>query len=128
MPVSAQQRHTVEGMFKAMQAGPDGEEAMMNLFADDAVLVEPFSGQSQTHEGKPAIRQSFGDQWKDPPPDLALVVDRIDLDGAHVRADWTCTSPVFPSPMRGYDLFTLDAAGRITRLEIIVTDAPPIGH
>ena len=128
MPVSEQQRHTVESMFKAMQAGPDGEDAMMSLFADDAVLIEPFSGQSQAHAGRPAIRQSFRDQWKDPPPDLTLVVGRIDLDGAHVRADWTCTSPVFPSPMRGYDLFTLDAAGKITRLEIIVTEAPPFGH
>lgn len=81
MPVSAQHRHTVESMFKAMQAGPDGEEAMLSLFADDAVLIEPFSGQSQTHAGKPAIRQSFRDQWKDPPPDLTLVLDRIDLDG-----------------------------------------------
>jgi len=128
MPVSAQQRHTVEGMFKAMQAGPDGEETMMSLFADDAVFIEPFSGQSQTHAGKQAIRQSFRDQWNDPPPDLTLVLDRVDLDGAQVRADWTCTSPVFPSPMRGYDLFTLDATGKIKQLEIVVTEAPPIGH
>lgn len=128
MGVTAQQRQTVESLFRAMQAGPDGEDAMVSLFAEKAVLIEPFSGRIQTHTGTAAIRQSFRDQWKEPPPDLTLVVDRVDLDGATVRAEWTCTSPVFASPMRGYDLFALDPAGKITRLEIIVTDAPPMGN
>jgi ketosteroid isomerase-like protein len=127
MPLSAQQRKTVDALFRAMQSGPDGEAAMMSLFAEDAVLVEPFSGRPQTHIGKAAIRQNFRDQWKNPPPDLTLTVDRVDLDGRLIRAEWTCTSPVFPSPMRGYDLFTLNDAGQIVRLEIIVTDAPPMG-
>lgn len=127
MAVTQQQRQTVENLFRAMQAGPDGEEAMMALFTDEAVFVEPFSGQPQTHSGKPAIRQSFRDQWQDPLPDLSLV-HRVDLDGALVRAEWTCTSPVFPTPMRGYDLFTLDGAGRIERLEIVITEAPPMEH
>lgn len=126
MPVSTHQRKTVDDLFRAMQTGPTGEEAMMSLFSDDAVLIEPFSGQAQTHVGTPAIRHSFRDQWKNPPPDLTLVLDRVDLDGADVRAEWTCTSPVFPSPMRGYDLFTLDSSGKIRRLEIIVTEAPPM--
>ena len=126
MPVSPQQRKTVDTLFRAMQTGPGGEEAMMGIFTEDAVLIEPFSGQPQTHNGKPAIRRSFQDQWKNPPPDLRLILDRVDLDGPHVRAEWTCTSPVFPSPMRGYDLFTLDSDGKIVRLEIIVTDAPPM--
>lgn len=128
MAVNAQQRKAVEGLFKAMQAGPGGEDAMVGLFADEAVFIEPFSGQPQTHKGRAAIRQSFRDQWVDPPPDLTLVLDRVDLDGSLVRADWTCTSPAFPSPMRGYDLFMLNDSGQITRLEIIVTDAPPMDH
>lgn len=128
MPVNTQQRKTVEGLFRAMQAGPGGEDAMVGLFADDAVFTEPFSGRPQTHTGRSAIRESFRDQWKNPPPDLTLVLDRVDLDGPLVRAEWTCTSPVFPSPMRGYDLFTLNDSGQITRLEIIVTDAPPMDH
>jgi hypothetical protein len=126
MSVSAQQRKVVEDLFKAMQMGPGGEESMMKLFAEDAVFIEPFSGESQTHAGRDAIRQSFRNQWIDPPPDLRLVLHRVDLDGRQIRADWTCTSPAFPSPMRGYDLFTLNAAGEITRLEIVVTDAPPM--
>jgi hypothetical protein len=128
MAVNAQQRKAVEDLFKAMQAGPDGEASMVGLFADDAVLIEPFTGKPQTHRGKAAIRQSFRDQWKNPLPELKLTVDRVDLDGTQVRAEWTCTSPAFSAPMRGYDLFTLSDTGQITRLEIIVTDAPPMDH
>jgi hypothetical protein len=111
-----------------MQAGPDGEEQMMALFAAEAVFIEPFSGAPQTHRGVDAIRASFRDQWTNPLPDLQLVLDRVDLDGDTVRADWTCTSPVLPAPMRGYDLFTLGADGKIVRLEIVVTDAPAMEH
>jgi hypothetical protein len=126
MSVNQQQRAIVERLFRAMQAGPSGEEALVDLFTEGAVLIEPFAGQPQTHIGKTAIRQSFRDQWKNPAPDLRLSLDRVDLDGSHVRAEWTCTSPVFATPMRGYDLFTLNPAGKIERLEIVVTEAPPI--
>ncbi len=127
MPVSVEDRGVVEGLFKAMQAGPDGQEAMMALFADDAVFIEPFSGKVQTHNGIAAIRASFVDMWRDPAPDLKLVLDRVEMDGPEVRADWTCTSPVFPKPMLGRDLFTI-ASGKIARLEIIVTEMPPMEH
>lgn len=126
MSIDLQQRRVVEDLFRAMQAGPGGENAMMALFADDAVFVEPFSGQPQTHTGTAAIRQSFRDQWQHPLPDLQLTLDRVDLDASVLRAEWTCTSPAFPTPMRGYDLFTLNADGKIRRLEIVVTDAPPM--
>jgi hypothetical protein len=125
MGINEQQRKAVEGVFKAMQTGPGSEDAMIALFADGAVFIEPFSGQPQTHTGKDAIRESFRDQWRNPLPGLELTLDRVDLDGAHVRADWTCTSPVFPAPMRGYDLFTVNGDGKIARLEIIVTEFPP---
>ena len=125
MGISAQERKMVEGVFKAMQNGPGAEEAMMALFDDGAVFIEPFSGEPQTHVGKDAIRGSFRDQWKNPLPDFKLTLDRVDLDGPQVRAEWTCTSSVFPTPMRGYDLFTLNDNGKIARFEIIVTEAPP---
>ena len=127
MSVGKNEQEVVERMFKAMQAGPDGEEPMVELFTDDAVLVEPFSGQTLTHRGKDAIRESFRGMWADPAPDMELKMDRVDRDGDRVRADWTCTSPVFPAPMRGYDLFTI-RDGRIARLEIVLTDAPPMGE
>ncbi len=126
MPVSNEDRGVVESLFKAMQAGPAGEKEMMSLFASDAVFVEPFSGQVQTHNGTDAIRASFQEMWRDPAPGLKLMLDRVDVDGDCVRAEWTCTSAVFPTPMRGHDLFTIQA-GKITRLEIVVTDMPPMG-
>ena len=126
MSINDTDRQVVENMFKAMQAGPAGEEQMMALFLDDAVFTEPFSGQPQTHHGKEAIRGSFRQMWSEPAPDLKLIMDRVDLDGEQVRAEWTCTSPAFPSPMRGHDLFTI-VDGKIARLEIIVTEMPPMG-
>lgn len=123
MPIAPGDRTVVERMFKAMQAGADGVEAMMALFAADAVLVEPFSGEAQTHAGKPAIRRAYEAMNAEPDPDLTLVMDRLDLDGDRLRADWTCTSPHFPTAMRGFDLLTI-RDGKIARLEIIVTDMP----
>ena len=125
MSVDPKQRDVVERLFRAMQMGPGGEAAMMDLFADDAVFIEPFSGQAQTHEGKDAIRASFKDMWANPAPDLELVMDRVDADGSGIRAEWTCTSPAFPIPMRGHDLFEVQD-GLITRLEIVVTEMPPM--
>lgn len=127
MSVSESDRTVVENMFKAMQGGPEGEEDMMALFDESAVFTEPFSGQPQTHTGKDAIRSSFQEMWANPAPDLKLIVDRVDLDGDQIRADWTCTSPVFPSPMKGHDIFTI-TDGKIMRLEVIVTDMPPMGE
>lgn len=127
MPVTPLHRNIVERLFHAMQMGPAGESEMLALFADNAVFIEPFSGTPRTHQGLAAIRQSFRDQWKHPLPDLKLIVDRIDLDALNVRAEWTCTSAVFSTPMRGYDLFTLNSDGKIERLEIVVTEAPPMG-
>lgn len=65
-------------------------------------------------------REAFRDSWKeDPPPDMRLVLDRADRDGDRMRAVWTCTSPAFPAPMKGYDLFTI-RGGKIARLEIVM--------
>ena len=127
MPVTESDRRVIESLFKAMQAGPEGENAMMELFAEEATFIEPFSGQTQTHHGKSAIRESFKQMWQDPAPDLKLTLDRVDLDADCVRAEWTCTSPVFPEPMRGHDLFTI-SDGKIARLEIVMTAMPPMGE
>ena len=126
MTVSEPDRKIVENLFKAMQAGPAGEDDMMALFADDAVFTEPFSGEPKTHTGKDAIRASFQDMWREPAPELKLMLDRVDLDGQNIRAEWTCTSAIFPTPMRGYDVFTI-AGGKIAKLEITVTEMPPMG-
>lgn len=119
MPLTEVDRRVVESLFRAMQAGPEGEEEMMSLFAEGATLIEPFSGTPRTHVGKDAIRQAFRESFAEPPPpDMKLVLDRADVDGERVRADWTCTSSVFPAPMKGYDLFTIEE-GKIQRLEVV---------
>ena len=120
MTLEATERRLVDNLFKAMQMGPGGEELMMSLFADDAVFIETFTGEPRTHEGFEAIRQAFRDSWEEePPPDMKLILDRADRDGDQIRADWTCTSPVFPAPMKGYDLFTI-RDGKIQRLEVVM--------
>jgi ketosteroid isomerase-like protein len=123
MSISTSDRAVVERLFRAMQAGADGEGEMMALFAPDATFIEPFSGQAIAHSGRNAIRESFRQQTAHPMPDMKLTLDRVDLDGSIVKANWTCTSSAFPAPMRGHDLFTIQN-GQITRLEIIVTDMP----
>jgi hypothetical protein len=123
MSISASDQLVVENLFKAMQAGPAGEALMMSLFHDDAVFVEPFSGQPITHTGKKAIQASFAQQTSHPLPDLKLVLGRVDIEGAVIRAQWTCTSSAFPAPMCGHDLFTIQD-GKIARLEIVVTSSP----
>lgn len=125
MNVAHTDRKIVESLFRAMQTGPGGEAEMMALFADDAVLIEPFTGRVQTHTGKEAIRSSFQEMWKNPAPEVSLNLERVDREGDHVRAEWNCTSTAFPEPMRGYDLFTL-RDGKIQRLEVVVTSMPPM--
>ena len=127
MPVTSEDRRIVESLFAAMQAGPDGEQRMMELFADDGELVESFTGEQRTHRGKAAIRNAFVEMTKESPPEEKLVLDRVDLDGGCVRADWTCTSPAFPTPMRGTDRFTL-RDGKIARLEVVITEMPDFGE
>ena len=90
---------------------------------DDGVLVEPFTGRMQTHTGKQAIRASLEQMAQNRAPDLTLTLDRVDMDGSAVRAEWTCTSKVMPGPMRGYDLFVI-RSGKISRLEIVITEMP----
>ncbi len=107
----------VHAYFRAMQTGRAAADALFALFADDAVYVEPFTGVSRTHEGRAAIEACLRDGWDREPPDLTLEVNRIDVDGDVVRSEWTCTSPVFPAPVRGVDVCTVKG-GRIARLEV----------
>jgi ketosteroid isomerase-like protein len=127
MPVRESDRQIVVDLCKAMQEGPAGTEDLLALFAEDGVLVEPFSGRPQTHTGEPAIRACLDGMMANRAPDFTLKLDRVDMDGDRVRAEWTCTASVMPGPMHGYDLFTI-RAGKIARLEIFVTEMPPMGR
>ncbi|MEN0061233.1 MAG: nuclear transport factor 2 family protein [Myxococcota bacterium] len=107
----------VQAYFHAMQGGPANRAELFALFADDAVYVEPFSGQTLTHEGRAAIEAYLAASWEQAPPDLELQVDRIDVDGDVVVSEWTCRSPALPVPYRGRDTCTV-REGRIQRLEV----------
>lgn len=126
MNVPDSRQSVVDRFFKAMQAGKDAEGELLALFTDDAVLTEPFTGEPRTHTGIVAVRDSFRCTWEAPVPDVKLEVNRVDLDGPRVRAEWTCTAPAFPNPIRGHDLFDI-RDGKIARLEIVVTEMPDMG-
>ena len=111
----------IEKLFEAMAAGPAGEEPMMRLFAEDAVLVETFTGEPREHVGIDSIRRSYRELFREPPPrDMKLVLHRMDRDGKRVRAEWSCLSEDYLEPRRGYDLFVVEG-GLIRKLEIVVT-------
>ena len=107
----------VSAYFEAMQGGPSQIDALLPLFAEDAVYIEPFSGAERTHTGRSAIEACIRAGYENPPPDMTLQVNRVDVDGDVVNSEWTCNSAVFPGPMRGVDTCTV-RDGRIQRLEV----------
>jgi ketosteroid isomerase-like protein len=121
MTVNSPERALVERYFRAMQAGADDD--LVDLFADDAIYIEPFSGNGKpaTHHGKAAIGAVFRGMV-DQVRDLVITVHQIVLDGDKVRSEWTCTASAFPGPMRGQDRYTI-RDGKIARLETTLT--PP---
>jgi ketosteroid isomerase-like protein len=111
---------TIDSFYREMQAGPEGAAAVSDLFAENGVYVEPFSG--RTHTGREAIRRFLtGSQGQ--LPDVRITVDRIDVEGETVESSWTCESSAFAKPSRGRDRFTV-RGGKIARLETGI-DEPP---
>jgi len=108
-----------------MQRGADGEDALLALFHDDAEYIESFGGQRCEHHGRQAIRAWFQSSWAHQPPDIAISIERVDVDGEAVRAEWICDSSVFATPTRGVDTYVV-RDGLIIRLETVVTDHPTL--
>lgn len=110
-----------------MQMGPDGEEAIVDLFADDATYVSPFDGQGsgpRTHIGKPAIREAFRTGLKWNPPDFRISLDRLEIEGDELVSHWTCSSAAMPAPVRGTDSYVIKN-GKIARLETRLAPSEP---
>lgn len=112
----------VEQYFAAMQQGPDGFDALVSLFADDAVYREPFSGLPE-HHGQRAIARYLAAAAPQAPPELRIFVERLDVAGDTVTAVWRCESTIFAQPSRGQDVFTV-RRGKIVRLETTLLDEP----
>jgi hypothetical protein len=110
---------------RAMQRGADGQDQLLELFHDDGEYVESFAGQPRSHRGRAAIAAWLATSWQHQPPDIAITIDRIDIDGHQVRAAWTCRSSAFTAPARGTDTY-LVRDGRIQRLETVLTQLPQV--
>ena len=117
------QRELIQRYFAAMRRGAPAEEEMMALFAEDAVYVEPFTGESEPWVGKDAVRIALRRGWEQPLPDLELDVKRIDISGTRATAEWVCSSSALPDPIAGRDEYTI-ADGKITRLVVRIVDPP----
>ena len=112
----------VDRYFAAMRRGAEAEEEMMELFADDAVYVEPFTGSSKPWVGREAVREALRAGWEQPLPDLELDVLRVDIRSDGASADWVCRSPALAGPVTGHDEYTIEA-GKITRLEVRIVES-----
>lgn len=127
-PVQPADRQLVERYFKAMQAGPDGVEDIVSLFAEDGEYIEPFSqaGRPATHRGQADIRAFFQESLNGPLREgVRLTLERLDVEAGQLRSEWTCSMPMFPMPLHGFDRYTIEN-GKIKRLEVVVADMPPM--
>ena len=114
-------RQLIDSYFAAMRRGAEAEAEMMELFADDAVYVEPFVG-GEPAVGKAAIRDRLRRGWEFPLPDLELDVIEVEVDGAAARTRWECRSPGLPGPVQGEDRYEF-AGNKISRLEVRLLSA-----
>ena len=114
-------RDVIDRYFVAMRRGSEAEEDMMELFADDAVYVEPFTGSEGPAVGKTAVRDRLRKGWEFPLPDIELDVLEIDINGSRARTRWECRSPALPGPIQGEDHYEIEG-GKITRLEVRILD------
>ena len=111
----------VERYFQAMRRGAEAEAEMMQLFADDAVYVEPFTGESEPWVGREQVRQALRRGWEQPLPDLELEVTRVDIRADGASSEWICRSSALPGPVTGRDEYSI-SGGRITRLEVRIVE------
>ena len=114
--IDGAERDVIQRYFAAMRIGASALEDLLQLFADDAVYVEPFNGPAATHVGKDEIRRSLEQSQQYAPVDMTLSLHQIEVEGDRIRSIWTCDAPTFPHPMRGQDLWTI-RSGQIHRLE-----------
>ncbi|HLZ26547.1 MAG TPA: DUF1801 domain-containing protein [Chloroflexota bacterium] len=110
------ERDLIERYFQAMRTGAIASDEIIGLFVEEAVYVEPFGGTPMEHVGTDDIRRNFIESQQRAPADMTLTLDQVDIEPDCIRSVWTCTSPAFPHPMRGQDLWTI-RDGKIHRLE-----------
>ena len=118
--MSQQNSEIVNRFFAAMQGGAESGDALLALFAPDAVYIEPFSGKPSEHRGIAAVKAAMELGWKHPLPDMTIQTERVQMDGNEVRVRWICRSPGLPGGQgHGENHFTLHD-GLISRLETTI--------
>lgn len=113
---------TLDQYFAAMRRGPEAEEELLELFSDDVVYVEPFSGAETPATGIDSVRDRLRLGWSNPLPDLELTVLSMEIVEDRAVSEWECRSSAFPGPVRGVDHVTFNAHGLISRLEVAIVD------
>lgn len=110
------ERGVIERYYRAMEVG--SPEQMDMLFEDDAVYSEPFSkmGAPTIHTGRDDIVGWLAASFEAGNKDVTITLDRLDVDGSVVVAEWTCVGPMLPGPMKGHDRYEI-RRGRIARLD-----------
>ena len=111
------ERQVIDSYFAAMRRGAAAADEMMSLFAEDAVYVEPFTGDADPAVGKEAVLDRLRAGWEAPLPDLELDVLEVEVDGPQARSRWECRSPGLPGPIQGEDHYEI-RDGLIIRLEV----------
>lgn len=86
----------ITNFFLAMQAGPSGLGLLMELFTDDAVYEEPFSGQSGPHRGPKAIAAAFNASRSDAFNDAVITLGDVAVLDEVISVNWTCISEAIP--------------------------------
>ena len=106
----------ISNFFLAMQAGETAQHAIAACFSEDAVYVEPFTGETRRHEGKPAVMKAMALGWQMPMIDTRIEVRSASIEPGHVTVDWTCHSPSLPGGKgSGQNRFVIED-GLITEL------------
>jgi uncharacterized protein (TIGR02246 family) len=109
-------RAVIEGYYRAMEAA--SPQQMDGIFTPDAVYTEPFSkgGEPTIHSGREEIVGWLAASFDAGNKGVTITLDRIDVDGDTVVAEWTCIGPMLPGPMKGHDRYQVQD-GRIARLD-----------
>ncbi|MEM9044059.1 MAG: nuclear transport factor 2 family protein [Pseudomonadota bacterium] len=100
----------VSNFFLALQAGPHGLASLAEMFAQDAVYFEPFSGRSEPHKGREAIAAAFDASRSGAFDDAVISLQGSEIDDEKISVRWTCVSKSIPGGRgSGTNVFKLKA-------------------
>ena len=86
----------ITNFFLAMQAGPSGLSLLQQMFSEDAIYEEPFSGQTGPHRGPTAIVNAFAASRSDAFDDAVIKLGKVSVKDEVITVEWTCISQAIP--------------------------------